>query len=201
MGQESVVHLRPLPGGHSGLLAWPMGPCSPSSTLSGVQPSGDIPLVMVLQLMGRRGLQTSRDWGKTPKSREFYETCAFAQGHDLVVVSPWLSARVVWLGHGWTRWSLRSFPTWVILWFPSCSLFISIHELLSPGKHHGISSRQACCWWEPSLGPPKEGRSFPALGCAVGLLTSWLRASGRLFGNAVTQDVLSRGKMHYSFFI
>jgi len=23
----------------------------------------------------------------------------------------------VWLGRGWTRWSLRSFPTWVILWF------------------------------------------------------------------------------------
>ena len=33
----------------------------------------------------------------------------------------WLSGgllvRVVWLGHGWTQWSLRSFPTCVILWF------------------------------------------------------------------------------------
>ena len=28
-----------------------------------------------------------------------------------------LSVRVVWLGHSWTQWSLRSFPTWVILWF------------------------------------------------------------------------------------
>jgi len=28
-----------------------------------------------------------------------------------------LLVRVVWLGRGWTRWSLRSFPTWEILWF------------------------------------------------------------------------------------
>ena len=28
-----------------------------------------------------------------------------------------LRVRVVWLGRGWTWWSLRSFPTWVILWF------------------------------------------------------------------------------------
>ena len=25
--------------------------------------------------------------------------------------------RVLWLGCSWTWWSLRSFPTWVILWF------------------------------------------------------------------------------------
>jgi len=28
-----------------------------------------------------------------------------------------LLVTVVWLGHGWTWWSLRSFPTWMILWF------------------------------------------------------------------------------------
>jgi len=33
----------------------------------------------------------------------------------LIDTSKW--SRVVWLGSGWTQWSLRSFPTWVILWF------------------------------------------------------------------------------------
>jgi len=28
-----------------------------------------------------------------------------------------LLGRVIWLGCDWTWWSLRSFPTWVILWF------------------------------------------------------------------------------------
>ena len=28
-----------------------------------------------------------------------------------------LLVRVVWLGRGWTWWSLRSFQTWAILWF------------------------------------------------------------------------------------
>ena len=33
--------------------------------------------------------------------------------------------RVVWLGCGWTWWSLRSFPTWSILWFYD-SVWVSV---------------------------------------------------------------------------
>lgn len=82
MGAESVLHLRPLPERHFGLLAQPMQPCSPTSMLGGVQPSGGIPLVMVLQRMGRRGLQTSSYWSKTPKCREFYKICASVHLHS-----------------------------------------------------------------------------------------------------------------------
>lgn len=159
MGAESVLHLRPLPERHFGLLAQPMQPCSPTSMLGGVQPSGGIPLVMVLQRMGRRGLQTSSYWSKTPKCREFYEICAFS----------------------------------------SCPLFISIHA--RPWKMPWNQLQVGVLLVKAIAGTPSGGRLPPALGCAMGLFTGWLRASVRLFGNAVTQDVLSKGKMHYSFLI
>lgn len=69
------------------------------------------------------------------------------------------------------------------------------HICLSPGPH---SSASVCCpcWLGFS--------SLPAQVSAMGLLTRSavrLRAFVRLFGSVVTQDVLSRVIMHYSFFI
>ena len=48
-----------------------------------------------------------------------------------------LLVRAVWLGHGWTRWSLRSFPTWVILWFYSMILS-SLLLLAGLWSQHGL---------------------------------------------------------------
>ena len=54
------------------------------------------------------------------KSKLFFSIC-FCIDSCYIWLYPHLlqrrAVRVVWLGCGWIRWSLRSFPTWAILWF------------------------------------------------------------------------------------
>lgn len=189
MDVEPALHLMPVPEGHFGLLAQPVGPvCLQAHWVAySMQPSGNTFLLShsthkPLHLRESRGLCTSKhtDWGNIGKSREFYKTCTFSSCASFVLLLSWIIELL--------KNTMQTAPE-------AHTLFISRQVQLSHCTLL-LEATSALAWTMCWL----SFWASAALFSVMGLLPRWavrFQHFMRLSGSGVTQDVQGRVKIHY----